>query len=51
MKEFIDLTKLVLKKGVKKTDRTGTGTLSYFGTQTRYNVSHEAFPLLTIKKT
>ena len=51
MKEFIDLTKLILEKGIKKTDRTGTGTISYFGTQSRYKVTHEAFPLLTVKQT
>ena len=51
MQEYINLTKLILEKGTKKTDRTGTGTISYFGTQSRYKVSHDAFPLLTIKKT
>lgn len=49
MKQYLELCENVLKNGMKKEDRTGTGTISYFGCQTRYDLS-EGFPLLTTKK-
>lgn len=49
MKQYIDLVQRVLSEGVQKEDRTGTGTISVFGHQSRYNMA-DGFPMLTTKK-
>ncbi len=52
MRQYQDLLRLVLEKGRSRTDRTGTGTLSVFGAQTRFDLRSDGpgFPLLTTKK-
>lgn len=48
--QYLDLVKHIMEHGIKRTDRTGTGTLSVFGAQMRFNLHDDVFPLLTTKR-
>ncbi|NNL48055.1 MAG: thymidylate synthase, partial [Acidimicrobiia bacterium] len=49
MRQYLDLVRDVLEHGTPQSDRTGTGTISVFGRQTRYDLA-DGFPLVTTKK-
>ena len=49
MKQYLDLLDFVLKHGTKRSDRTGVGTISYFGYQTRYDLD-KGLPIITTKR-
>lgn len=49
--QYLDLCREILETGIKRGDRTGTGTLSKFGTQMRFSLRDDTLPLLTTKRT
>lgn len=49
--QYLDLIERIIATGQRRADRTGTGTIGFFGVQMRYSLADETFPLLTTKRT